>query len=304
MTFAEKVSMLLPENKLKEILRYIYYHFNNKVLRKYTYLKGMKELSLEDSGIKNGLPFAKLQDGPIFYGFLPSKSQRMLYRYADKKIKKMMVEEAFNVVEDIYIRYVNPTMKGLDRQKHFRIHKGDIVVELGSFLGYFTMKLSELVGEKGRIIAIEPPGQNHNILQKNITENHRKNITVISKGIWSKKGKMSFYRGKKLDNSLFEGIVDANNSSTIDIDNVDNILNHLKIEKADVIFVTINGAELEALKGMKKTLSRHPNLFVAAMYETNGKPNYITVIKILEERGYKTWCEKGIVFATEESGKK
>jgi predicted nucleotide-binding protein (sugar kinase/HSP70/actin superfamily) len=92
---------------------------------------------------------------------------------------------------------------------------------------------------------------------------------------------------------------------SIEVDTLDNILRDLGIFNVDFISIEINGAEIEALEGMKKTFDQDVNLVIAAQYNRFGQPSYKTVVPMLKKRGFYTLVEfRGKVYASKVSKKK
>ena len=56
---------------------------------------------------------------------------------------------------------------------HFSFKQGDIVLELGACKGIGCMKLSNMVGHKGKIIVVEGMINNYNLLCQNININKK-----------------------------------------------------------------------------------------------------------------------------------
>ena len=54
--------------------------------------------------------------------------------------------------------------------------KNDIVIDVGANTGYYSLRLSSLVGENGKVIAIEPDPQTFNSLTKNCELNNISNV--------------------------------------------------------------------------------------------------------------------------------
>ena len=62
---------------------------------------------------------------------------------------------------------------------------GDMVIDAGANAGVFTVMASSLVGESGRVIAVEPDPENLAILKKNIAINSLKNVEVVGRALFS-----------------------------------------------------------------------------------------------------------------------
>ena len=68
----------------------------------------------------------------------------------------------------------------------FRPTKGDIVVDVGACLGRYTLTSSNLVGENGRVVAIEGDPSHYEMLNKNLKLNKTSNVTAVSCMVGSK----------------------------------------------------------------------------------------------------------------------
>ncbi len=64
--------------------------------------------------------------------------------------------------------------------------KGDWVIDIGANIGHYTIKLSNLVGEKGRVIAFEPIPSTFTRLSENTSYSKYKNITLINTAVSDK----------------------------------------------------------------------------------------------------------------------
>lgn len=77
--------------------------------------------------------------------------------------------------------YVNKIFEaGLTRYLLSVLREGDVVVDVGANVGYFTMLTAKIVGPKGRVISIEPEFRNLEALKENIKINDFQNVTVCA----------------------------------------------------------------------------------------------------------------------------
>lgn len=180
--------------------------------------------------------------------------------------------------------------------KEFKIRKGDTILDIGASIGWYTCKVSKLVGDNGKIIAIEPNPRNYEYLKKNIEINNLNNITTIRKGVWLFKKELNFLC--KGYGSMLEFHKDFKNKErnliTINVDTIDNIILELKLNKINLIKMDIEGAEIEAVLGAKYVIDNFKMLkLIIAAYHKNqkGLESYKILIPYLEKRGFKIFKE-------------
>jgi hypothetical protein len=63
------------------------------------------------------------------------------------------------------------------------LREGDVVIDVGANIGFFTVLASLLVGPAGRVVAFEPEADNLARLRANLAHNVCKNVTVIEKAV-------------------------------------------------------------------------------------------------------------------------
>ena len=64
-------------------------------------------------------------------------------------------------------------------RKTLILNKGDVFVDVGAHIGYYTLYASRKVGKDGSVIAIEPDERNLSVLYKNIKAAEANNVRVI-----------------------------------------------------------------------------------------------------------------------------
>jgi FkbM family methyltransferase len=225
--------------------------------------------------------------------------QRYVYKYfVNDKIKATLCEDAFAVAIDILLRYMGPESEGdyIENGKYYDLEKGNTVVECGAYIGYYAMRAAEIVGKSGRVVAIEPIGENLRLLSMNVERNFLHNVTIVPKAVWKEKCVQIIFREAKQRASLKE-IVKPGENIRVECDTIDSILDSFHLNQIDFIRIQINGTEIEALKGMTETLRKGPKLLIAAPYRRGGKYSYEEVISILSRNGYSAVRRGGNIFA-------
>lgn len=177
--------------------------------------------------------------------------------------------------------------------KKYKIKDGDYIIDVGAYVGSFTIYAAKIIGNSGKIIAFEPDKPNFDKLAYNIKLNNLDNVIVINKGLWNE--------NKELE---FDSQNNAGSSVVLSKDNIkgkvmyykfvklDDELKKLNINKVDFIKMDIEGAEIEAIEGCKNILkNNNVNLAIASYHIRNGEKTYKKLEHILNNLGYKTKTE-------------
>jgi FkbM family methyltransferase len=213
-----------------------------------------------------------------------------------KRFKKVMLDDNIHNlnVDEVTRKYL------LDK---FTIKKEDVVLEIGAYYGFGTVKLSELANT---VITIEADRYNFNMVEKNIQANAIDNVILINKAVGKEEGKALFYSRKgeigEAKSLYKQPIKNIKQSYEVDVDTVDNILNGTGIEKVNFITMEINLGEIDALYGMSGILSNdNMRLIAAGWYNYKGRPACFTIKEILTEHGFSVYIGvKNRIYAIKE----
>jgi len=130
-----------------------------------------------------------------------------------------------------------------------------------------------------------------------------KNITYVSKGVDSQKGRKRIQIGqspdynKLADQSIEDGLSDLHFTHELEIetDTIDQILQECNIGRVDHIHMTISGMEVEALKGMTNTLQINGLRFhIRSLHMKNEDLLYLQAVQILQNSGMKIIVSRSI----------
>ena len=151
------------------------------------------------------------------------------------------------------------------------VKKGDVILDMGANIGYFTLLAAKLVGKKGKVYSFEPEPRNYHYLKKNIELNKYTNVFAFQKAVADKPGKVKLYicpydTGHHTINQ-YGGIEKYSpkfiytNKEFVEIEAVvlDDFFGETK-RKIDVIKMDIEGAEVLALSGMDHIIKENGKL--------------------------------------------
>lgn len=141
------------------------------------------------------------------------------------------------------------------------LEPGDVFIDIGAHVGYYSSLAAVLVGESGKVIAFEPTPRTFANTEKNLRT--FKNAQAINKALSDTKGTVSFTDyGPKYSafNSLTARSEDnfnkMNNAATVidvETDTLDSILTNTSAFPT-VIKIDAEGAESAILRGAEKTI--------------------------------------------------
>jgi FkbM family methyltransferase len=132
---------------------------------------------------------------------------------------------------------------------------GDTVLDIGGYLGYFTLLAARAAGPSGRVVVVEANPQSQVLLERNIERNgFTDRVALHRTAVAEKPGTATFYW-------------DASDGSTSGLARPDNLGGTYEVPVAtidsllegepalDVVKIDIEGGEVGALAGMHNTLA-------------------------------------------------
>jgi len=153
------------------------------------------------------------------------------------------------------------------------LEEGMVVIDIGSNLGYYCLIEAQIVGNQGKVYALEPVPRNFEILSKNIIINGYKNIKSHCLAVSDKSGIADLFLTGA---SNWGSMIDLNSKNTsnymkskmtqlnqgvikVKAVSIDDFLEKETVHNVNLIRMDIEGHEINAIKGMEKTLKKSPS---------------------------------------------
>lgn len=170
-------------------------------------------------------------------------------------------------------------------------NKGDIAVDVGAYVGMWSVKTAIAVGGNGRVVAIEPMPENVKWLADNVAGLPVVVLPIVAS---DKNGTERLYISKATTCSSL--IMKQEKYVDVEAKTIDRIVIDEKLPHVDLIKIDAEGAELKVLQGAIKTLTNNNvKLAIASYHETaEGVPEVDELVKFLEQVGYVTWHTDGL----------
>jgi FkbM family methyltransferase len=142
---------------------------------------------------------------------------------------------------------------------------GQVLFDLGANVGFFSLLASRLVGDAGRVVAVEPASRNIAYLRRHIALNGIGNIDLLEAAVSSEEG-FAFFDSAVLPTTghLTESTSGCRVSTVV----LDKLVSRGSIPKPHLIKCDIEGAEYEALRGAVQILQNCRPIVLLATHGT------------------------------------
>jgi len=189
--------------------------------------------------------------------------------------------------DDLY--YMIPGREGIIEKFILKsLEEGDVFVDVGANIGFYTILAAKRVGNNGLIVSLEPIPDTVKIMKLNCKLNNLKNVIVVEKAAWDKPaqiklripliaklrfyGLASPYINVKYIERLFEG------------GPLDSILKYMDphIEEIKMIKIDAEGAEEKIVNGALESFGKTKFLYIECRKEKEE-----IVKRVLQDMSFK-----------------
>jgi FkbM family methyltransferase len=218
-------------------------------------------------------------DNSLLIVFNAPKYNYEFYSLITRKVQNFLIEDVYTSMcshEDEIVQY-------------FRPKEGDVVVDVGSAFGFYTILSSKLVGLKGKVVAIEAQPESFEMLNRNIKLNGLANVITLNYAVYSKKSRLKLYHSY----SIMQERAGNNKKKFVEVhaNTLDYLLSYFtQITEVNWIKIDVEGVELDVLKGARDILSNSND--IRLLIEIHGQDNYKPLVDFLVFYNFRIEFEK------------
>lgn len=302
---------------LKQLIKYFYSYYS--IIHFYAFIKHIHLYhdQVKYGVDKNNYPFIEYKN-KIFYGFYPSEKEIGTFNLLKRFLPNDFQKTHYRLLRDFITRYIYPHMMPTIKPQYptfllsgfhgqhkdaiddirdrnlrnelkdiFSIKHDDVIINGGAYIGLGDIRVSEM-NPNGKLIAVEAEKACFEMLKFNLDSNRVANVMTLHNALWNKKGEMELGTTNLQANSLVDGIVGSTDKQTVECITIDDIVDSYSLKSIDFVSLTLNGAEVETLDGMKETLSLYrPRLRLAGWYYRGNDPIWKLATEKLKRFDYK-----------------
>jgi FkbM family methyltransferase len=142
------------------------------------------------------------------------------------------------------------------------LSKGDVFVDVGANIGYYSLLASRLVGGAGAVVAVEASPQIFSRLQANIRANQAVNVRAVNVAAADEAGQVTIYSGPRQNSGASSTLKEWRNGeaeAVVAALPLDKILTNGERSKVRLIKIDVEGAETPILSQLLSSIDAYPN---------------------------------------------
>jgi FkbM family methyltransferase len=163
---------------------------------------------------------------------------------------------------------------------------GDVFYDVGANVGFFTILGARLVGPAGRVVAFEPVPACARAVGHNIALNAFHHAEIREEAVGAAGGRAQLLVVGEASWSHLASTgrhADVREEIDVTVVAIDELVQDGTIPAPDVLKIDTEGAELQAIAGMRATIERHRPAIVCELHDTNSE-----FLARMDELGYTT----------------
>jgi len=149
-----------------------------------------------------------------------------------------------------------PEQSGLFGQ---HIRPGDVVLDIGAAVGYYTLLSAKLVGSSGRVVSFEPDSTNLQFLRSHVEQNRLEQVTILPIALANETGTARFGGGT----GTGTGRLCENGVDQVAVRRLDDVAAELDL-RPQHLKIDVEGTEMAVLRGGRQLIEKHkPTIFLS-----------------------------------------
>ncbi|BBJ28330.1 FkbM family methyltransferase [Athalassotoga saccharophila] len=227
--------------------------------------------------VKYRVAYAFLGEGAAYELFTP----RITKEQSEKLSKSIKFKDFYAEIDGFKIKVESPgPISAAFLIEQYRLpnlvepSKGDVILDVGAYIGDTAFWFRKYVGESGKVYAFEPSSNNFKILEENVKQNNVQNIFPLKMALSDNEATLSIESGWGGKSNL-----SSEGSEKVKVTMIDKFVEDQKLDHVDFIKMDIEGAELGALMGGERTIKKFkPKLAICVYHKGDDLitiPNYI-----------------------------
>ncbi len=137
---------------------------------------------------------------------------------------------------------------------------GDVFYDIGANIGFFSLIAARKVGPQGFVYAFEPVPENASAIARSAALNGFNNLKMLPYAVGAADGRATLNLARHIGGATLASAgvpPDLRGQLEVDLVTVDSMIKKHGLRPPSLVKIDVEGAELEALTGMRLTLATH-----------------------------------------------
>jgi FkbM family methyltransferase len=163
--------------------------------------------------------------------------------------------------------------------------RGATFFDIGANVGFITLIAAKLVGPSGRVVAFEPVPSHVAAINANLALNGLHGIEVRETAIGREAGSASLIVSDFSAFARFASVSTpdrARETIEVAVSSIDELVGCGALPTPDVIKIDVEGAELDVIEGMQRTLGEHRPVILCEVHDSNAR-----YVELMRSLGYE-----------------
>jgi FkbM family methyltransferase len=158
---------------------------------------------------------------------------------------------------------------------------GMVFYDVGANIGFFTLVAGRICGPRGAVVAFEPVPSSAAAVRENAALNGLANVTVLQCAAGERSGRAAL---SVPDDASWARLASGGERGDVEVEvvAVDQLVEAARIPPPHVVKLDVEGAELGALRGMRRTLTAHAPAVICELHGTARE-----FVELMGELGYR-----------------
>jgi FkbM family methyltransferase len=265
-------------------------------------------MSPEGTRVRSGLRLQLLQAAGNVYHRLPFPGLKQIARHVWNRLRppdRVVIASVDGITYELHLRELIDShlyyLGAFEAQSSTAIRRlcrpGDVALDIGANIGCHALKMAALTGESGRVIAFEPMPWARAKLERNLSLNAFRNVTVVSHGLSDAPGSARVHFRSSWSQIADGGTTETPASTepaTIEFVRLDDYLAAARVDRVDFIKLDVDGYEPQVLRGARQTLAAHHPIILMELVEYPQRAPgdaLASVLALLADLGYRFFEE-------------
>jgi len=158
---------------------------------------------------------------------------------------------------NLYLYYFGTWEPGLTQIVARSLRPGDVFLDVGANIGYYTLLASHLVGDAGQVMAVEASPSIFQVLEEHVLLNRRTNVRLFNVAAADAPGHLDIFAGPRDNIGTTSTLLGPKHryEARVEALPLDDLLTSTDLQRVKCIKIDVEGGEFQVVQGMRASIA-------------------------------------------------